>query len=78
MTVRHCRLTRSTTQNVAAILEGTDPTLKQEYVVFSAHTTTEDRARRRDLTRRQMMTDFRQQVRAALLGHVTGEAQALG
>ena len=31
------QLTRSTTQNVAAILEGTDPTLKHEYVVFSAH-----------------------------------------
>ncbi len=31
------QLSRSTTQNVAAILEGTDPTLKHEYVVFSAH-----------------------------------------
>jgi hypothetical protein len=31
------QLTRSTTQNVAGILEGTDPRLKQEYVVFSAH-----------------------------------------
>ena len=31
------QFTRSTTQNVAAILEGTDPTLKNEYVVFSAH-----------------------------------------
>jgi hypothetical protein len=31
------QLTRSTTQNVAAILEGTDPALKHEYVVFSAH-----------------------------------------
>jgi Peptidase family M28 len=30
-------LTRTTTQNVAAILEGTDPELKNEYVVFSAH-----------------------------------------
>ena len=29
--------TRSTTQNVAAILEGSDPKLKSEYVVFSAH-----------------------------------------
>jgi Zn-dependent M28 family amino/carboxypeptidase len=29
--------TRSTTQNVAAILEGSDPKLKNEYVVFSAH-----------------------------------------
>ncbi|HEY2168528.1 MAG TPA: M28 family peptidase, partial [Candidatus Angelobacter sp.] len=31
------QLTRSTTQNVAGILEGTDPVLKREYVVFSAH-----------------------------------------
>ena len=31
------QLTRITTQNVAGILEGTDPTLKNEYVVFSAH-----------------------------------------
>jgi hypothetical protein len=31
------QITRTTTQNVAAILEGTDPTLKNEYVVFSAH-----------------------------------------
>jgi hypothetical protein len=31
------QLTRSTTQNVAAILEGSDPKLKNEYVVFSAH-----------------------------------------
>jgi peptidase M28-like protein len=30
-------ITRSTTQNVAAILEGTDPQLKNQYVVFSAH-----------------------------------------
>jgi hypothetical protein len=30
-------LTRTTTQNVAGILEGTDPKLKNEYVVFSAH-----------------------------------------
>lgn len=29
--------TRVTTQNVAGILEGTDPQLKKEYVVFSAH-----------------------------------------
>ena len=29
--------TRSTTQNVAAILEGSDPKLRNEYVVFSAH-----------------------------------------
>jgi hypothetical protein len=29
--------TRATTQNVAGILEGTDPQLKNEYVVFSAH-----------------------------------------
>jgi hypothetical protein len=29
--------TRTTTQNVAATLEGTDPNLKNEYVVFSAH-----------------------------------------
>jgi Peptidase family M28 len=28
---------RSTTQNVAGILEGTDPQLKNEYVIFSAH-----------------------------------------
>jgi hypothetical protein len=28
---------RSTTQNVAAILEGSDPKLRNEYVVFSAH-----------------------------------------
>ncbi|HEX4605036.1 MAG TPA: M28 family peptidase [Candidatus Angelobacter sp.] len=31
------QITRSSTQNVAAILEGADPKLKQEYVVFSAH-----------------------------------------
>jgi hypothetical protein len=31
------QLTRSTTQNVAGVLEGTDPVLKHEYVVFSAH-----------------------------------------
>jgi hypothetical protein len=31
------QVTRSTTQNVAAVLEGSDPKLKQEYVVFSAH-----------------------------------------
>ncbi len=30
-------LTRTTTQNVAGILDGTDPKLKNEYVVFSAH-----------------------------------------
>jgi hypothetical protein len=30
-------LTRSTTQNVAGILEGSDPRLKNEYVAFSAH-----------------------------------------
>jgi len=29
--------TRSATQNVAGILEGSDPQLKNEYVVFSAH-----------------------------------------
>jgi Zn-dependent M28 family amino/carboxypeptidase len=29
--------TRTTTQNVAGILEGSDPKLKNEYVVFSAH-----------------------------------------
>ncbi len=29
--------TKSITQNVAGILEGTDPVLKKEYVVFSAH-----------------------------------------
>jgi hypothetical protein len=29
--------TRSSTQNVAGILEGSDPQLKNEYVVFSAH-----------------------------------------
>ena len=29
--------TRATTQNVAGILEGSDPQLKKEYVVFSAH-----------------------------------------
>ena len=29
--------TRATTQNVAGILEGTDPRLKNEYIVFSAH-----------------------------------------
>jgi Peptidase family M28 len=29
--------TRTTTQNVAGILDGTDPQLKHEYVVFSAH-----------------------------------------
>jgi len=31
------QLTRTTTQNVAGILEGTDPALRNEYVVFSAH-----------------------------------------
>ncbi len=31
------QITRTTTQNVAATLEGTDPKLKSEYVVFSAH-----------------------------------------
>ena len=31
------QLTRTTTQNVAGILEGADPVLKNEYVVFSAH-----------------------------------------
>ncbi|MGB8129056.1 MAG: M28 family peptidase [Candidatus Angelobacter sp.] len=31
------QLTRSTTQNVAGLLEGSDPVLKHEYVVFSAH-----------------------------------------
>ena len=31
------QLTRTTTQNVAAILEGSDPRLRNEYVVFSAH-----------------------------------------
>lgn len=31
------QLTRSNTQNVAGILEGSDPKLKHEYVVFSAH-----------------------------------------
>jgi hypothetical protein len=31
------QVTRSTTQNVAAILEGSDPKMKNEYVVFSAH-----------------------------------------
>ncbi|HEY1938961.1 MAG TPA: M28 family peptidase [Candidatus Angelobacter sp.] len=31
------QLTRTNTQNVAAILEGSDPRLKNEYVVFSAH-----------------------------------------
>lgn len=31
------QLTRVTTQNVAGILEGSDPKLKDEYVVFSAH-----------------------------------------
>jgi hypothetical protein len=31
------QVTRTTTQNVAAILEGADPELKNEYVVFSAH-----------------------------------------
>ena len=30
-------ITRTTTQNVAGILEGSDPKLKNEYVVFSAH-----------------------------------------
>jgi len=30
-------LTRTATQNVAGILEGSDPKLKNEYVVFSAH-----------------------------------------
>lgn len=30
-------VTKSTTQNVAGVLEGTDPVLKHEYVVFSAH-----------------------------------------
>ncbi len=29
--------TRTSTQNVAGILEGTDPKLKNEYVIFSAH-----------------------------------------
>src|SRR5690349_1882692 len=29
--------TRTTTQNVAGVLEGTDPQLKNEYVMFSAH-----------------------------------------
>ena len=29
--------TRATTQNVVGILEGSDPRLKNEYVVFSAH-----------------------------------------
>lgn len=29
--------TRTTTQNVAGVLEGTDPQLKNEYVIFSAH-----------------------------------------
>jgi hypothetical protein len=33
----HVEQTRSTTQNVAGILEGSDPQLKNEYVVFSAH-----------------------------------------
>ena len=31
------QLTRATTQNVAGLLEGSDPVLKNEYVVFSAH-----------------------------------------
>ncbi len=31
------QLTKSTTQNVAGILEGADPVLRNEYVVFSAH-----------------------------------------
>ncbi|HEY7402179.1 MAG TPA: M28 family peptidase [Candidatus Angelobacter sp.] len=31
------QITRTTTQNVAGILEGSDPRLKNEYVVFSAH-----------------------------------------
>ena len=31
------QITKYTTQNVAGILEGTDPVLKNEYVVFSAH-----------------------------------------
>jgi Peptidase family M28 len=31
------QLARTATQNVAAVLEGTDPVLKNEYVVFSAH-----------------------------------------
>jgi len=31
------QITRTTTQNVAGILEGSDPKLKNEYVVFSAH-----------------------------------------
>lgn len=31
------QLTRTSTQNVAGILEGTDPKLRNEYVVFSAH-----------------------------------------
>jgi len=31
------QFTKSTTQNVAGVLEGTDPVLKHEYVVFSAH-----------------------------------------
>jgi hypothetical protein len=30
-------ITRTTTQNVAGILEGSDPKLRNEYVVFSAH-----------------------------------------
>lgn len=30
-------LTRTSTQNVAGVLEGSDPKLKNEYVVFSAH-----------------------------------------
>jgi len=30
-------VTRTTTQNVAGILEGADPKLKNEYVIFSAH-----------------------------------------
>ena len=31
------QVTRSSTQNVAAILEGADPNLKHEYIIFSAH-----------------------------------------
>src|SRR5205807_1968427 len=31
------QMTKSVTQNVAGILEGADPELKKEYVVFSAH-----------------------------------------
>jgi hypothetical protein len=35
--ILHVQQSRATTQNVAGILEGTDPRLKNEYVVFSAH-----------------------------------------